>query len=274
MLGHFGRMGYSHAHHGVPAAAFTPASLSPNLWVEPGRGGLFQSNAGTTAATIDTNPVGYLPDLSGNTFTLTSVADDTTRPTLQGVGSFPYLSFDGSNDILRRTAALDGWNANAATWCFTLRSNSNAVNTCVAGNGRSSSSSPVYSLIYASTATAANMSAWFRDDSAATPTGAPNQVTPINANVYNGSDHVVLVIDTGSAIQVYIDGVLGTGIASYSHTNTITLDRFAIGGLLRTTAGQFWAGRIYGGVIVNRALDATERGNLTTYMGNLAGLSL
>lgn len=259
------------------AAVWTPSLLSPSWWLEVGKGGLFQSNAGTTSAVANADVVGFAPDQSANAFTLTGVADDTTRPTLQGVGSFPYLSFDGSNDMLRRLAALDGWNAGSTTWCFTVRSNSNLANTYVAGNGNSASSQTIHSLLKSDNTTATSSAAQFRDDAGATPTSGPNGQTPNNTLVFNGSDHVILITDSGSAIAVYVDGVLKTGIASYTHTNTLTLNRFAIGALLRnvTAGGGFWAGRIYGGVIVNgHVVSSTERANLTTYMGALAGLTL
>jgi hypothetical protein len=258
-------------------AAFTPSSLTPSWWLEVGKGGLFQSNAGTTAAVSNADVVGFAPDQSSNVFTLTSVADDTTRPTLNGVGVFPYLSFNGTNNMLRRLAALDGWNAGSATWCFTFRSASNAISTYVAGVGNSASSNAKYSLLTANNTTATSSAGDFRDDSGAVPTGAPNLGIPTNTNVFNGSDHVMLITDTGTSIQVYLDGTLVTGIASYTHTNTLTLNRFAIGALLRnvTTGGAFWAGRIYGGVIIDgHVVSSTERASLTTYMGNLAGLTL
>lgn len=254
----------------VVGGAFTPASLSPNWWVEPGKGGLFQSNAGTTAATANSDVVGFAPDQSGNTFTLTSVADDTTRPTLQGVGTFPYLSFDGTNDLLRRTAALDGWTAGAATWAFTFRSNSNAVNTFPFAVRSSSTTNSVYALFKANSGTATTASMLVRDDVGVGVTGFPAD----NANAFNGSDHVMIFIDTGTSVSVYLDGVSVNGIASYTHSQTLTLDRTALGGSLSTSAANWWAGRIYGGVVLNRAINSTERGNLTTYMGNLAGLSL
>jgi len=256
----------------TPATGFTPASLSPSWWLEVGKGGLFQSNAGTTAAVSDGDVVGYAPDQSAAAFTITSVADDTTRPTLQGVGVFPYLSYDGSNDLLRRTAALDGWNAGSSTWCFTFRSNSNAVNAIVAASRSSSGTGPCYCLFKADAGTATTQSILVRDDASANVTGLTQF---LNTNVFNGSDHVIMLIDNGSSIVTYLDGSLVNGDASYTHTQTLTLNRFSLGASLSTSAAAWWAGRIYGGVIIDGlAVDATQRANLTTYMGNLAGLTL
>src|SRR4051812_35647666 len=81
---------------GSAGSAFTPLSLIPALWIDPSDiATMFQSNAGTTAVT-DGSACGYAGDKSGNGFHLTSVADDTTRPTWNNNGGLPYLNFDGS----------------------------------------------------------------------------------------------------------------------------------------------------------------------------------
>lgn len=256
-----------------PAAvgAFTPASLSPNLWVEPGKGGLFQSNAGTTAAVANADVVGFCPDQSTNIFTLTSAANDTTRPTLQGVGVFPYLSFDGTNDMLQRTAAIGAYAAGAASWFCTLRSNSSAVSALLAGEGDSTSANSIYALIGDNTATASSASGLIRNT---IPTTLLSSVTVLQTGVFNASDHVYGVIDDGVNVTPYLDGVAGTPFAYSARAGSLVQDRFALGALLRTSASSFWAGRIYGFVALNRTINSTERGNLTTYLGNLAGLSL
>lgn len=253
------------------SAAFTPASLSPNLWIEPGKGGLFQSNAGTTAATANSDVVGFCPDQSGNSFTLTSAADDTTRPTLQGVGTFPYLSFDGTNDMLRRTAALGSYAAGACSIFVAIRSNSPTVDARVFAEGDSASTNSVYAIVATNSTTSTSASGLIRNSANTT---LLNSSTVLQTGVFNGSDHVYGAVDSGTAITPYLDGVAGSGFTYTARTGSLTQDRTALGGLLRTSAGSFWAGRIYGVVVVNRVIDSTERANLTTYLGNLAGLSL
>ena len=70
--------------------------------------GTFQSNAGTTAASSDTDVVGYWTDQSGNGNHLKSNANDTARPILKlsQVNGFPSIRFDGSNDILKALFTL------------------------------------------------------------------------------------------------------------------------------------------------------------------------
>lgn len=254
----------------LTGTSFTPASLSPNLWIEPGKGGLFQSNAGTTAATANSDVVGFCPDQSGNTFTLTSAADDTTRPTLQGVGTFPYLSFDGSNDMLRRTAALGSYAAGACSIFVVIRSNSPTVGARVFAEGDSASTNSVYSIVETNSTTSTSASGLIRNSTNTTLLGSS---TVLQTGVFNGSDHVYGVIDDGANVTPYLDGVAGSAVP-YTRGGTLTQDRTALGGLLRTSASSFWAGRVYGLVVVNRAITTQERTDLTTYLGSLAGLSL
>jgi hypothetical protein len=97
--------------------------LTPALWIEA-KQQTFQSNAGTTPASANSDPVGYIGDLSGAGFHMTSVANDTTRPLLQGVGVFPYLDFTSANSqTLRRAADIGSYAAGATTWAIVQRGN-------------------------------------------------------------------------------------------------------------------------------------------------------
>jgi hypothetical protein len=267
----------------LTGTSFSPSSLTPNLWVEA-RNGVFQTIDGTTtAATANSDPVGYLPDLSGNTFHLTAAANDGTRPTLQGVGVLPYVSFDGTDDVLRRAAALSSYNSGSGfTYAIVFRSNSNATSARVIAEGSSGGGNPIMTPLQAQSGTATSSGAFYRNDSGAnTGTGGPTTGnTPSNANVFNGSDHVFIYTDDGTTISsasniaTYLDGAAGATLAFTRNGTSITVDRFALGALVRNTTGNWWAGRVYGMVVVHRVLDSTERGNLTTYLGNLAGLTL
>lgn len=266
---------------------FTPASLFPNAWFEPRRGGLFQSSAIATPAVAIGDVVGFLPDQSGNAFNLASAADDTTRPTLQGVGAFPYLSFDGSNDVLLRTAStLNSYNsASGFTWAVVFRSNSNAVGTRVfaEGDNAASNANTIMSPLEATPATATSSRAFYRNDTGVSPgTGSPSSTTdtPLNANVFNGSDHVFIYTDDGTSVSsvsniaTYVDGVAGATLSFTRNGSALIATRFGLGALVRNTTASWWAGRIYAVVCLNRVITSTERAKLTTYLGSLAGLSL
>src|SRR5690349_15189678 len=114
----FGAMGAQpHPPSSAAGAAFTPASLSPALWIDPSdTATMFQSNAGSTAVT-DGSVCGYAGDKSGNSFNLTSLANDASRPTWVANAGLSYLSFNGTSQWLQRAMAL-GLYAAAANSVF------------------------------------------------------------------------------------------------------------------------------------------------------------
>lgn len=274
-------------HNGAPSdwsnvetktlTSFTPASLTPNAWFEVRLGGLFQSNAGSTAASANNDVVGYLPDQSGNSFTLTSLANDTSRPTLQGVGSFPYLNFDGVNDLLRRTAALGSWAAGAASWFFAIRSGTIAAANYLAGEYSSSNGSTMYvpgtQSMNASPFTRAGGS--IRDDAGSSTGMLLNNA--IQSGVFDGSDHVWGVVDNGSSLTPYLDGVAGTPVAYTRGSHVLTPSLFSIGAMLRSTNPSgvaFMPVRFYGAVLCNHVITPTEAANLSTHLGILQGRTI
>lgn len=87
----------------VPSAQDLALVEVPGLvyWLEPRLGGLFQDSAGTaTPATANNDPIGFIPDLSGNGFNATQ-ATAGNRPLYQTAGlssAYPSALFDGTND--------------------------------------------------------------------------------------------------------------------------------------------------------------------------------
>lgn len=248
--------------------AFTPASLSPALWVEA-RNGVFQSNAGTTAATADTNPVGYITDLSGNGFHLTSAADDGTRPLLGGVGVNPYLDFVAANStILRRTASLGMYAAGACSIFVAARANP-AASAVMVGEGNTATTNTGYLLMYSFSAPTTSRTQLIRDDVGGSSSGSGQ-----TASFFDNTDKVLGVTDDSANIIPYINTSAQTTRTYTRPGGAFNINRFGLGGWQRNTASNYFTTRIYGVVIVNRVIDSTERGNLITYLGNLAGLSL
>lgn len=256
---------------GLPVTGiFKPTDLNAALWLEPAQGGLFQSIAGTTAASANSDVVGYLPDLSGNAKHYTAEADNTTRPALQGVGTHPAIRFDGSNDLLQRTESLGLLAAGAYTIAIALKSNSPSVDARLFDEGNSASNNTLFIPIQAANPTATSSNALYRND-AGTQLVNPSSVT--NANVFNNTDKVVVVTDDGVNIRTYVNGVTGAA-TTWTPSGVFTLNRSAIGGLLRASTGNWFPFDFYGMVAVKRVITPYERTDLTKYMGRLAGLSL
>lgn len=253
-----GGKGFYHAPSG---GSFTPASLGPALWIEPAQSTMFQSNAGSgTPAAANGDSVGYIADLSGNGFHLTSAADNATRPTLQGVGVKPYLQFTtASAQLLQRLANLGLYAAGACSVFITHRGlpstgGGNIVGELNTGNGNSR-----YQIIVYNGSTPANQGAFIRTD-------GNSVLMTSSVNVYvsafsSSVDTVNGAVDNGTSVTGYKDGVAGTP-QNYTR-GTITIDKFQINPNGNTTS------RIYGLVAVNRELTTQEISDLTTYMAAL-----
>jgi hypothetical protein len=240
-----------------------PASLA--FQFEPAKGGMFQSNAGVTSAVANGDVIGYLPDFSGNSFHLTSIADDATRPTLQGVGVHPYVNFDGSNDVLRHSSASGAYAAGSASWFAALRSNGNSVSSGVLSESSTLGLTPIYEPIIANSVTASSAAASIRNDAS---TFLLSNATVLQANVFSGADVVYGIVDDGSGITPYLNGVAGTRVA-YTRSGTMTPNVFAMGALIRSTISGWFNGRIYGAFGWNRALTSAEVAQANTYATKL-----
>ena len=253
---------------GGSAPAFNPLSLEPALWLEADDlSTLAQTIAGSTAVGSASDPVGTWLDKSGNGFDLTASGDDTTRPLWQpdgGAGSAsPYVNFDGSNDYLFRATSLGMHAAGACSVFAAIRSN--ATNgSYFFSEGSSTNGTPIYSLVKA---VGVNASAFIRS---AGGLDVPDGSSFLTANALDNTDRVVGVIDSGSSLAAYIDGVPGVPYA-YARLGAMIVDRFGLGALLRSSPASYFSTRLYAIVIVNRVLTADEITKVTTYLAAKQG---
>lgn len=264
---------------GVSATASvqTPATLpaTPSVWAEANTSYLFQTNTGTTSV-ADTNVVGTWKDRSGNNFDLTARANDTTRPTFDANAGHGRLNFNGTSTALRRLSSLGLWNANGYTAVIALKSNSNAAARHLMAAGNQSQSNLIMQMVGATSGSPANDGAFYRDD-----TGTVNVVpstTTVYANAFDGTDRVLMIVDDGSGITAYLDGVAGTRVAYTRGTNALTDNIFAIGALVRSgdSASLWFAAYVYGFAVWPGKHDftSTERGTINTYFGALQGRTI
>lgn len=240
-----------------------PASLA--FQFEPARGGMFQSNAGVTSAVANGDLIGYLPDFSGNGFHMTSVGDDTTRPALQGVGTHPYVSFDGVNDLLRRSAQIGtiGNNGASSSLALAIRSSGNVSGSVLLGEGNSSSANNFYTVQAQTTPTICGFQS--RDGTGAIVVPLANVSCP---SAFDGTDHVLIFTDSGTVITPYLDGVAKTPL-TYTPGGALALNVTSLGGLIRSTIGNWWSGRVYGALGANRVFTAAEITSANGYLTKL-----
>lgn len=100
------------------SATFDPRAISGLVaWYDASDASTrFQNSNGTTAATADNDPVGYLADKGPNGYHMTQ-SDNSSRPLLRTSvqGGRAALLFDGANDhLINNTAFLNGYSISVA----------------------------------------------------------------------------------------------------------------------------------------------------------------
>ncbi len=259
------RSGLLKAASGAPPA-FSPSDLSPMLWLEADDlSTLFQSNAGSTAVASDGDPVGYWGDKSGAGFHFTCPADDTRRPTYHTSGGLHWVEGDGSNDMLRRTAALGMYAAGACSIFIAMRANP-ATNSILFAE-RSNAGQAIYQM-WARSTDYDDLQTIIRNDAG---TFLMTLDTAFVDEGLDDTDFVAGMTDSGSTVIHYNDGTQ-VDSDSYTRSGSFTADRTSLFG--NPGSGECMSARIYALVVVGRVIDSTERANLVTYLGNKMGLSL
>lgn len=229
---------------------------------------LFQLITGATAATANNDPVGTWKDKNGNGFDLAAPANNTTRPTLQGIGTYPVVRFDRvSSQYLFRSASLGLYAAAGCTMMFSVRMDTTpAVKQCFASEGLSSASNPAYEILRLN-ADNNDLGAFVKDNAGTIVVNSP---TLADEAIQNATNVVIILTDTGSSLTVYVDGIAYTSYA-YTRGTSTGWDRFALGAFLRTTAEDFLDGDVYGASFHTAVLNSSEITELTTYGGYLQG---
>lgn len=232
---------------------------------------LWQTNTGTTAVASDGDVVGTWKDWTSNGRDLTSVANDTTRPVYRAGGGYPYLEFDGSNDILRFLGDLGLWNSSGYTAAIAFRSATNAANKMLMGVGGTSSTNQVISL-HSVSSQADNATGWIRNNSGVDVLSSSVAIT----TGFDETDRVLIVVDNGSSVQMYLDGVAGTSRNYTRGSNSLTLNTFSVGGRHGGgSSGLFFATRVHGLAIwPTLNLNSTDRASALTYFASLQGRTL
>lgn len=236
------------ARGGFGGVSFSPSSLGSDLlaWYDFG-----------DAATITGSPnVTAVTDKSTNARDLTG----TNNPQWDG----SKITFNGTNNYLSRTDAFMYANGNCEIHVV-MQSDGGGVNKSLVGEGSSASTNPIYQTILTSqvSATDNDVFGFIRTDAPST-TFANNLGMGVAA--FDNVKKLVSWIDTGAEITTLIDGVEGTTPRLYTRSGVLTLNRFAIGALLRATAGNFYAGDTWE-IVITKFLTDTQRNDLMSYLG-------
>jgi hypothetical protein len=243
-------------------SAFTPALLSPVAWYDPSDlTTLFQDEAGTIPATANGDLVARMNDKSGNGRHLTQ-SSASRLPLLQISGGKTYIRGDGVDDFLI-SASIDLTAAN--------------VLTGVAGYTMRNTTGPSEIFGFVGQATTVNGAAEQQ-----TPNNGTRETIRFRQNAqYYGADYPLPTQNVPYVSQVQMNLVAATqaDAATLWRNNVIVTSTggagFSSGGtfgngalslLARTDGGNQSNGDIYGFLLFGRALTATERNSLYTWM--------
>lgn len=246
-----------------PATFFTSGERGA-VWDLTDLTSLFQDVAGTTPVTAAGQTVGKVLDKSGNNNHWVAAADNTTRPLYQVDGDGkPYLSFDGSNDILFGATPHATTTNGRYTCVMGLFAAAPAATRYAIGSYSTATTTPFVEPISAA-ASGGNLTPSMRNDGGNGAGTLPvltgmldNATKRVIHSGYNGSNST-LRMRNGA------DRPAGGGTGSYQSTtqgtfaNNFALTRAALGGRGFNTPSNFWQGRIYSGFNINRYLSDSE----------------
>jgi hypothetical protein len=220
---------------------------------------LFETITGTTAVTADNQAVGTWLDANGNGFDLVGLANDTTRPVLRTNAGKPYISFDGTNDVLVRLASLGMYDsASGVTVCVALHASAPASGSAVlVSEGNSADNDSRYIPICAVTGAPLH-----RASSRVTTDAAVDMISNASSRADSALDstpRTLIFTDNLTEHAMYLDGSLSAQSPdAYTRSGTLTLNRFALGAQSRATPNNFLPCDIHEIVIYLRVLDAGE----------------
>lgn len=149
------------------------------------------------------------------------------------------LEFDGSDDYIQLTqnSGLPIYNNgtnNAYTVCMWVKGNAQNDKR-VFSEGRSSSNNPLFAI---GTNTSGKVRMYIRNNSNS------ELLTTTSANtVFDGNWHHIAWVDNDGSATLYVDGVVDGNDFNYTR-GTLTLDRSAIGAVLRASPASFFSGQI------------------------------
>lgn len=201
-------------------------------------------------------------DKSGNARHLTAAAGLAPTYATGVLNGKPNLTFTQTQYLSMNAAFM--YAAGACT-VATIPSGLGGVSqNFLISEGRSTSNNPVYSPFCRVGST--NHASFVRTDANAT---LVNYVS----HALGGTYPLIVVQDTGSAMSYSSDGgTLTSYVASYTRAAT-TLDRFAIGVLLRSSPALGWDGSLPEVVICDAVLSQSDREKLEGYLAHKWGLT-
>jgi len=254
-------------------STFNPADLfgagEAGIWMDP-TAGVWQEVAQTNSSTTDGDVVGRWIDQSGNVNAFDQ-ATTANKPLFKTAAGKSWVRFDGVDDYITQAATVGLYNAGLGYVAFAVDSTNMGASKYIFGESNSASTGKfVFTLISATTADTAGLDS--RSDSAGTVINSGNV---FDNDAYKLDGKIVLeVVDTGSNITVYVNGVIGDGANNnFNYVRaTTTMDQSVIGALLRSSVSNYSGFDCYGLVAIGRAVTAQERTDTRTFLNGRLGI--
>lgn len=182
------------------------------------------------------------------------------------------VRFDGVNDVLSKLSSLGGLFSKSGCSTFAALKCNGALDDRIWGEGSSSTTTPVYAPMACNSTTATSMSGLIRNDAAGTML-ASSQIQ--KTGVFDNIVRVLgVVVDHGiSLASGYLNGDPTANFGfNTPYTGAATVDRFALGALVRTSTANFAEMDLYEIVIIGRVVTTAERTAVMRYLGRPRGI--
>ncbi len=195
-------------------------------------------------------------DQSGNGRHVTN-ADPAQQPRIVNAGAVetqngaPSFFFNGTSHHLFNTTPFM-YAAGSATVCAVV--SGAGVGCSLVSESSAASNNPCY-LHGTSQAISADAAVFYRNDTSTQFVGF--NVT-ILANAFDSIMRPIQWVDTGSSVNVFRNGASGTAQA-YTRSGALTLNRFTVGAMMRTTTSFFFPGYISEVICFAAALSTSDR---------------
>lgn len=197
-------------------------------------------------------------DQSGNARHVTQ-ATQADQPRIVNAGTVdvlngaPTVVFNGTSQHIFNTSPFM-YAAGAATICAVISGTGNSNGTILVGESSASTNAPVYGFGGQQGAAPSSSAVFARNDANTQFLGLG---TAILANVFDGVMRPLQYRDSGTAVEVFRNGASAS--SAYTRSGSLTLNRFTIGALIRTTV-SFWMGASISEVICfTSALSTSDR---------------
>lgn len=210
------------------------------------------------------------PDKSPNGWNLTGAAGERPVLRLNAVNGKKAVDFDGADDLMSSSLVpgpFSGTDKPITGYVVVLAESAPAGTEAVFSLGSSLSNTPLVNL--ALDGAVGKFRAFLRDDSDDPAFGAQRFTS-----AYSPSTWYWLGIrwdPAGDRIDIYSSS-LGTDAGSTTPADTITLNRFSVGAIVRTVISNYADIRVAELMLYSEALGAGDRANLEAYLDTEYGL--